>query len=141
MPLPGQAPPQQRPQEPPCYREFAPLQSRSRKARPRRQACDRAEGKPPREEACALLKRYSEAEGAIVKYIKANATTCGIPAEADSADASKSRRTLKTSRRVLGAAGGPARPTGPGPERSARHHARYPARSTRSRRKAARSTR
>ena len=114
MPMPGQMPPQQRPQEPPCYREFAPLKAEAEKRGLAVKNATERKDKAPREEVCTLLKRYSEAEGAIVKFIKANASQCGIPPEAGTSMQQNHARTQKTVQGVCSGAGGPAKPTGPG---------------------------
>ncbi len=114
MPMPGQMPPQQRPQEPPCYRDFAPLKAEAEKRGLAVKHATERKDKAPREEVCTLLKRYSEAEGAIVKFIKTNASQCGIPAEAGTSMQANHARTLKTVQGVCSGAGGPAKPTGPG---------------------------
>jgi hypothetical protein len=114
MYMPGQSPFQQRPQEPPCYREFAPLKAEAEKRGLAVKHATERKDKAPREEVCTLLKRYSDAEAAIVKFIKANASNCGIPAEAGVSMAQNHARTQKTVQGVCSGAGGPARPTGPG---------------------------
>ena len=109
MPPPGYSQPQQ--QMPPCFNEFAPLKAEAEKrGLAVKGAMDR---KASREEACTLLKRYSEAESKMLKYIVANASKCGIPAEASTQMKSNHGRTLKTVTQVCAVAG-PARPTGPG---------------------------
>jgi len=113
LPMPGQAPPQQQQQMPPCFKDFAPLKAEAEK---RGLAVKHAmEKKVSREEACALIKNYSAAEAKIVKFIVANAQSCGIPAQAATAMKANHERTVKTEHQVctLGAAGAP-RPTGPG---------------------------
>jgi hypothetical protein len=115
MPMPGQMPPQQQQQQaPPCYREFAPLKAEAEKRGLAVKNATERKDKAPREEVCTLLKRYSEAEGAIVKFIKTNASQCGIPAEAGTSMQANHARTLKTVQGVCSGAGGPAKPTGPG---------------------------
>ena len=114
MGMPGQSPFSQRPQEPPCFREFAPLKAEAEKRGLAVKHATERKDRAPREEVCTLLKRYSEAEGAIVKFIKANASSCGIPAEAGVSMAQNHARTLKTVQGVCSGAGGPAKPTGPG---------------------------
>jgi len=111
MPPPGYSQPQQQ-QMPPCFQEFAPLRAEAEK---RGLAVKGAmERKAAREEACTLIKRYSEAESRIVKFIKANASSCGIPAEAATQMSANHGRTLKTVKGVCSASAGPAKPTGPG---------------------------
>src|ERR1041385_1115769 len=114
MYMPGQAPFQQRQQEPPCFRDFAPLKAEAEKRGLAVKHATEKKEKPPREEVCALLKRYSEAEANIVKFIKANAASCGIPPEAEKSMQANHARTLKTVNGVCSGGGGPARPTGPG---------------------------
>ena len=115
MYMPGQSPfQQQRPQEPPCYREFAPLKAEAEKRGLAVKHATERKDKAPREEVCTLLKRYSEAEANIVKFIKTNASQCGIPAEAGASMAQNHARTLKTVQGVCSGAGGAAKPTGPG---------------------------
>jgi len=112
MPMPGQAPPQQ--QAPPCFNDFAPLRNEAE----RRGNILKAgiQKKVSREEACVLIKQYSEAEGKVVKFIQANAKWCGIPAEAANQMKSNHTRTLQTVTQICsggGVAGG-QKPTGPG---------------------------
>ncbi len=114
LPPPGFGAPQQQQQQlPPCFKDFEPLKAEAEKrGKAVKAGSDR---KAPREEVCELLKRYSEAESRIVKFIKTNAATCGIPQQAGTQMASNHARTLKTVTNVCsGQAGGPARPTGPG---------------------------
>ena len=111
MPMPGQAPAQQ---APPCYKDFAPLKAEAEK---RGLALKKAmeTKKATREEACALMKSYSAAEAKIVKFIKDNAFSCGIPQEAAQAMKVNHDRTLASQKQIctLSEAGAP-RPTGPG---------------------------
>src|SRR5437763_4109231 len=111
MPMPGQAPQGQQ-QAPPCFKDFAPLRAEAEKRGLLVKAA--MEKKVSREEACSLLKRYSEAEGRVVKFIKDNASSCGIPDQAATQMKSNHDRTLKTVHQVCSVAAGPARPTGPG---------------------------
>jgi hypothetical protein len=111
MPMPGQAPPQQ----PPCFAEFKPLRDEAEK---RGLTLKNAiQKKVSREEACTLIKSYSAAEAKVVKFIQTNASWCGIPAEAANSMKANHARTLQSEKQVCsggGAAGGPAKPTGPG---------------------------
>lgn len=81
LPPPGYSQPQQQ-QMPPCMNDFAPLRAEAEKRGLAVKAATSQKDKASREEVCALLKRYSEAESRIVKFIKANAVSCGIPPEA-----------------------------------------------------------
>ena len=113
LPPPGYSQPQQQQQQmPPCFKDFAPLRAEAEKRGLMVKAA--MEKKAGREEACVLLKRYSEAESRIVKFIKANASGCNIPSEAATQMKSNHDRTLKTVSQVCAVAAGPARPTGPG---------------------------
>lgn len=116
MYMPGQSPfQQQRPQEPPCFREFAPLKAEAEKRGLAVKHATERKDRAPREEVCTLLKRYSEAEAKIVNFLKMNASQCGIPPEAGTSMQQNHARTLKTVQGVCSAAaGGPAKPTGPG---------------------------
>ena len=113
MPMPGQMPPQQQ-QVPPCYREFEPLKAEAEKRGLAVKHATEKKDKASREEVCVLIKRYSEAEGQLVKFIKANTAKCGIPPEASAQMGANHSRTLKTVNAVCSGAGGPAKPTGPG---------------------------
>ena len=99
---------------PPCYREFEPLKAEAEKRGLAVKHATEKKDKASREEVCALIKRYSEAEGQLVKFIKANIAKCGIPAEAATQMNANHSRTLKTVNAVCSSAGGPAKPTGPG---------------------------
>jgi len=113
MPMPGQAPPQQ--QTPPCFADFKPLRDEAEK---RGLALKNGiQKKVSREEACALIKSYSAAEAKVVKFIQANASWCGIPAEAAAAMKTNHTRTQQSEKQVCsggGTAGGPPKPAGPG---------------------------
>jgi hypothetical protein len=111
MPMPGQAPPQQQQQAPPCFRDFQPLKAEAEK---RGMALKAAmQKKVSREEACTLMKHYSAAEAKVVKFIVENSQSCGIPAQAATAMKANHERTIHTQTQICSAAG-PARPTGPG---------------------------
>jgi len=111
MPMPGQAPPQQ--QVPPCFADFKPLRDEAEK---RGLTLKNAiQKKVSREEACTLFKSYSAAEGKVLKFVQANASWCGIPAQAADAMKANHVRTLQTEKQIC--SGGPAgaqKPTGPG---------------------------
>ena len=115
MPMPGQAPPQQQQQAPPCFAEFKPLRDEAEK---RGLALKTAvQKKVSREEVCTLIKSYAAAEAKVVKFIQANAFTCGIPAEAASSMKANHVRTQQSEKQVCSGGGGPGgapKPTGPG---------------------------
>ena len=71
--------------------------------------------KKPTRGGLAPVKSFTAAEAKMVKYIEANAHSCGIPARGAHADEGQHTRTLKTQdqickRRIAG----PQKPTGPG---------------------------
>jgi hypothetical protein len=102
---------QQRPQEPPCFKDFAPLRAEAEKrANVLKAAMQR---KPAREEACTLIKSFSAAEAKVVRYVTANAQSCGIPAQAVTQMKSNHDRTVKMQTQVCATAAAP-RPAGPG---------------------------
>lgn len=109
--FPGQAPPQQQ-QMPPCFAEFKPLRDEAEKRGLALKAA--IQKKVSREEACTMMKSYSVAEAKVVKFVIANATSCGIPAEASKAMQANHARTAQSEKQICSGGGGPARPTGPG---------------------------
>jgi hypothetical protein len=113
MPMPGQAPPQQQ-QMPPCFAEFAPIKAEAEKRGMAVKVATEKKEKPSREEVCTLMKRYSDAEANVLKFIKANSAKCGIPPDAASQMSANHARTVKTVTGVCSGGGGPAKPTGPG---------------------------
>jgi hypothetical protein len=99
------------PQRPPCMREFAPLrQEAENRANVLKTAMQK---KVAREEACVLIKSFSAAEAKVVKFVTANAQSCGIPQEAVTTMKSNHDRTVKMQTQVCSTAGGP-KPAGPG---------------------------
>jgi hypothetical protein len=110
----GAPPPQQRPQEPPCFKDFAPLRAEAEKRAAAIKAA--AEKKRPQEEICGLFKTFSAAEGKVVKFILANSVSCGIPPEAGQQMKANHARTLKTQKQICEGGGfaGAQKPTGPG---------------------------
>ena len=115
LPMPGQPMPQQRPQEPPCFKDFAPLKAEAeRRGLILKRAMETK--KATREEACGMIKSYSAAEAKIVKFIVEHAQSCGIPQQAAVAMKANHEKTLQSQHQIctLSAAGAVARPTGPG---------------------------
>ena len=53
------------------------------------------EQKAERKEVCVLVTRFATAEAAVVKFLEANKTWCGIPDEAVKAAKTGHERTLK----------------------------------------------
>jgi len=116
MYMPGQTPfQQQRPQEPPCLKDFAPLKAEAEKRGLALKKAMEAKTKPSREEACNMFKGYSSAEAKVVKFIVDNSKSCGIPPEAATSMKANHARTLETQNKICAAGpGGAPRPTGPG---------------------------
>jgi hypothetical protein len=114
MGFPGAAPPPQRPQEPPCFKDFAPLRAEAEK----RAGAIKVgmEKKLPREEICTLFKSFAAAEAKVVKFILTNSQSCGIPPEAGAQMKANHTRSLRTQKQVCdgGAVAGAQKPTGPG---------------------------
>ena len=101
---PGQTPfgmpPQQ--QQPPCVANFMPLRLDAQK---RADAIKAAAGRhAPPQELCNLFGQFSDAEGKMIAFIKANATACGIPAQALTASQANHGKTLETKNKVCSAA-------------------------------------
>ena len=101
---PGQTPfgtpPQQ--QQPPCVANFMPLRLDAQK---RADAIKAAAGRhAPPQELCNLFGQFSDAEGKMIQFIKANATACGIPAQALTASQANHGKTLETKNKVCSAA-------------------------------------
>jgi hypothetical protein len=104
------APPPQQQQLPPCFKEFTPLRGEAEKrAGVLKTAIQR---KASREEICTLIKRFSESEAVVVKFVEKNQQTCGVPPQAVAQMKANHQRTLASTTQVC--SGGPARPTGPG---------------------------
>lgn len=110
MSMPGYNTAPQRPQEPPCFKEFAPLRAEAEKRALTLKTA--MEKKVPREEACTLIKRFAEAEAKVVKFVTSNAQSCGIPTEATAQMKANHSRTLKMQGQACQVAA--PRPTGPG---------------------------
>ena len=70
--------------------------------------------KVPREEACGFVKSFSAAEAKLVKFVSANAQTCGIPPQAVTQMTAQHKKTMKAQSQICNAAAGPAKPSGPG---------------------------
>ena len=118
MYMPGQTPfqqQQQRPQEPPCLKDFAPLKAEAEKRGVTLKKAMEAKQKPSREDACNMFKSYSAAEAKVVKFIVDNSKSCGIPPEAATAMKANHQRTIETQSKICTAGpGGAPHPTGPG---------------------------
>lgn len=62
-----------------CMKGFVPLREEAEKRGKLIKAASDRHAQP--EEACNLIKSYSQAELAMMKYVKANTAKCGIPAQ------------------------------------------------------------
>ena len=99
MMLPGQAPP---PQNPPCMGAFIPLRTDAEK---RAHAIQEAvKRKVLAQELCGLFNSFSDAEGKVVKFIEANARSCGIPQEVVTITKSNHGKTLEKRQQICNAA-------------------------------------
>jgi hypothetical protein len=98
-------------QQPPCANEFMPLRNAAEKRGLAIQ--EAAKRKAPPSEVCALFRTFAEAEAKYVKYAEANATWCGIPAEAVKQMKANHAQSLKIRERVCAAAAAPPKPRGP----------------------------
>lgn len=106
------APPPQRPQEPPCMAEFAPMKAEAEKRAMTLQAAMKK--KVAREEACGFIKSFSVVEARMVKFVTTNAKTCGIPPEAVAQMKANHDRTMKAQNQICNAPQQAAKPSGPG---------------------------
>ena len=116
MYMPGQSPfQQQRPQEPPCLKDYAPLRAEAEKRGLALKRAMEAHKKPTAAEACNMFKAYSGAMGKMIKFLVEKAQSCGIPPEAAPAMKANQQQALETQNKICAAAAnGPAHPTGPG---------------------------
>ena len=96
--------------QPPCFNEIIPLRDAAQKSGEAIQAASKR--KAPADEVCKLFNRYSAAEAKYLKYAEANATWCGIPANAIQQMKANHNQTQKIRRQVCAAAAAP-RPRGP----------------------------
>ena len=103
---------QQQQQEPPCFRDFAPMKAEAEKRAMALQAAMKK--KVPREEACGFVKSFSAAEAKLVKFVTANAQTCGIPPQAVTQMTAQHNKTMKAQGQICSQQAGPAKPSGPG---------------------------
>jgi hypothetical protein len=108
-PSPSAAPPSQGAN---CMTEFVPMRQEAEKRASALQAA--ASHKAAREEVCNLFKRFSEAEGRIIKYLVSHQAACGIPAEAISNTKANHAKTMATEHKICSAEGMEARPRGTG---------------------------
>jgi hypothetical protein len=104
-----------------CAEEFVPLRQALESRGQAVQAAIKA--KRPREEICAVVRRFQEAENRLVSYMRNNQDWCMIPDEAVKNAAASQGRTANLRKQAcapgpaqpqMGAAPQPQRPTGPG---------------------------
>src|SRR5207244_8244679 len=72
----GPAPPSGGPSDA-CMKSFMPLREEAEKRGKMIKAA--SERRAPPDEACKLIKNYSQAETNMIKYVEANSAKCGIP--------------------------------------------------------------
>jgi len=95
------APPQQQGM-PPCMAQFVPLRdSAEKKAHVLQDAIKRQVGP---QELCAMFNTFTDAEAKVVKFIEANARTCGIPEQAIAATKSNHAKTMEKRQQICAAA-------------------------------------
>lgn len=116
MYMPGQAPfQQQRPQEPPCLKDFAPLRADAEKRGLALKKVMEAKKKPTAVEACNMFKAYSGAMGRMVKFLMEKSKSCGIPPEAAPTMKANLQQAMEAQNKICAAAAnGVSHPTGPG---------------------------
>lgn len=108
QPSPWSGPPQQ---EPPCINDFGKLRDDAAK---KAQAIQKAsERKASPQEACKLFNVFSAAEAKMLKFVTANATSCGIPAQIITQIKQAHAKTGEIRTKVCQAAAAPQRPAGP----------------------------
>ena len=114
QPAPSQgfgAHPQQRPQEPPCFKDFIALRDEAQKHGKAVQAA--GQRKVPPQEACRLFNNLVGAEVKLIKFIEENAKWCGIPAQVLTQMKEQHGKITQIRTRVCQVAAQPARPAGP----------------------------
>jgi hypothetical protein len=109
---PAMGPPPAQQGGPPCMTQFVPLRQEAEKRAAAIKAG--AERKAPREEICALFKRFSEAEDKVVKFLASNQASCGIPAQAITETKTNHAKTTTTTQRICAGDGGEGKPHGTG---------------------------
>ena len=100
-------------QAPPCMNELMPLrQAVEKDSLPVKAAFE----KKDRAQICNALKRFTVTEAKFVKYMEANASWCGIPAEiiAQARKGHAQSTKLRGQACAAGPAAAPAIPAGPG---------------------------
>lgn len=110
-PPPGMQQPQQ---APPCVQAFMGLRDEAAKRAGVLKAAQTSKKKPTQEEACGMLKRFSEAEAKVVKYMQANVQSCSIPPAMVTQAKQSHGRTLQYVDKICNAATAGPRPQGPG---------------------------
>jgi hypothetical protein len=106
-----QPPPQARPQEPPCFKEFSALRDEAQGKAKLVLAANKR--KAPPQEACKLLNGLIASENKLVKYVEANSTWCGIPQEVVTNMKKQHAGTSQVRDRICEFASRPAAPAGP----------------------------
>jgi len=107
----AQAPPGIGGQQPPCMNDFIPLrQDVEKRAGAIKAAMER---KAPAQEACKLFQSFAAAEAKLLKFSEANATWCGIPAQAVTQMKTGHAHTLKARTQVCSAGANAPKPAVP----------------------------
>jgi hypothetical protein len=103
--------PQQRPQEPPCLKDFMPLRQDAERRAGLIQAASKR--KAPPAEACKLIRGFAESQNKMLKFMQARAASCGIPAQVTEQIKAGYNNALQLQNRVCAAANGPQGSAGP----------------------------
>jgi len=92
-----------------CMKGFVPLREEAEKRGKMIKAA--SERRAPPDEACKLIKNYSQAETNMIKYVEANSAKCGIPPQIAEQLKAGHKNTDKMQKQVCAVA--EQRPTGP----------------------------
>jgi len=92
-----------------CMKSFMPLREEAEKRGKMIKAA--SERRAPPDEACKLIKNYSQAETNMIKYVEVNAAKCGIPPQIAEQLKAGHKNTDKMQKQVCAVA--EQRPTGP----------------------------
>ena len=103
-------PPQQQ-GEPPCIKDFSKLRDDTEKHA--NQVVAAQKRKAPLPEACKLLSAFAASEEKLLKYAKANAASCGIPAQLIQQISAGYNNVSQARTRVCQMAAAPQAPAGP----------------------------
>jgi hypothetical protein len=98
-------------QGPPCLKQFSVLRDNAATSGKALMAAQKR--KAPLSEACKLLGAFASAQEKMLKYVKANATWCGIPPQVIQQVSLEHTRAVQARVRVCKLAANPPPPRGP----------------------------